>query len=139
MLLLDIRAVFQTLGGGRLFSRTLVAALNDLGDRPWAELRVGLDISEVWLAKQLQPFGIRPRNIRISGKVSRGYFESDFKEAFQRYVPRTGAGPEGGGEKAEVSGQKEENKPDGNEQRTEIEGQKKDETGETPGGEAAAA
>src|SRR5205814_572751 len=60
-------------------------------------------MSEAWLAKQLQPFGIRPRNIRICRTVGRGYFESDFKEAFQRYVPRMAAGPEGGGQKTEVS------------------------------------
>ena len=178
-LLLDIRGVFQKIGGGRLFSRTLVGALNDLGDRPWAELRMGLNVSEAWLAKQLQPFGIRPRNIRMSGRVGRGYFESDFKEAFQRYVPRSAAGPEDGGLKAEVSGQRsedrglkaadgrlkaddggqgseggeekqktevrdqrsegEEKKPDANEQRPGIESQKKDETGEAPGSEAAAA
>jgi len=106
-LLLDIRGVFQKISGGRLFSRTLVGALNDLGDRPWAELRMGLNVSEAWLAKQLQPFGIRPRNIRICGRVGRGYFESDFKEAFQRYVPRMAAGPEDRDQKTEVSGQKE--------------------------------
>ena len=125
-----------------LFSRTLVGALTDLGDRPWAELRMGLNVSEAWLAKQLQPFGIRPRNIRISGKVSRGYFESDFKEAFQRYVPRSAAGPADRHQTTGVSGRRsagEENKQDANDQRPEIENQKKDETGETPGNEAAAA
>ena len=119
-----------------------MGALDDLGDRPWAELRLGLNTSEAWLAKQLQPFGIRPRNIRISGKVSRGYFESDFKEAFQRYVPRSAAGPADRQQTTGVSGRSsegEENKLDANDQRPEIEGQKKDETGETPGGEAAAA
>src|SRR5206468_3040322 len=62
-LLLDIRVAFQKAGGGRIFSRTLVDALNNLGDRPWAELRMGLNLSEAWLAKQLQPVGIRPRYI----------------------------------------------------------------------------
>ena len=120
----------------------MVGALDDLGDRPWAELRLGLNMSEAWLAKQLQPFGIRPRNIRISGTVARGYFESDFKEAFQRYVPRSAAGPEDRHQTTEVRDQRsaggEENSV-ANDQRPEIEGPTKDETGETSGSEAAAA
>jgi hypothetical protein len=108
---------------------------------------MGLNVTEPWLAKQLQPFGIRPRNIRISGTVARGYFESDFKEAFQRYVPRSAAGDptaevrDQRSEEREVgqTSEAEEKNSERNVQRPEIEGPKKDETGEMPGSEAAAA
>ena len=83
-LLQDIRMLFMATGGGRIFSRTLVGALNNLGDRPWRELPGGAKITEPWLAKTLRPFGIRPRTIRISGAVAKGYMEEDFKEAFER-------------------------------------------------------
>jgi hypothetical protein len=86
-LLLDIRTLFLRAGGGRLFTRTLLAGLNSLPDRPWATLRRGSKINDAWLSKQLQPHDIRPRNIRIGRVVGRGYVEADFVEVFKRYVP----------------------------------------------------
>ena len=71
----------------RLFSRTLVAALNQLAERPWRQLRKGKDIDELWLARQLAPYGIRPRSLRIEGVAAKGYTKEDFVEAFRRYIP----------------------------------------------------
>src|SRR6266516_3485450 len=93
---------------------------------------MGLNVSDAWLAKQLHPFGIRPRNIRISGTVGRGYFESDFKEAFQRYVPRSAAGAQKAEDRSQSSGgnaQKPEVGEETPEGRTADDGKKKSEGG----------
>ncbi len=34
-------------------------------------------------------FGISPRNLRLDGALAKGYFESDFTEAFRRYISRS--------------------------------------------------
>jgi hypothetical protein len=77
------------LWSGRLFSRDIVAALNCCVDRPWVTLRRGKAVTEIWLAQQLRPFGIRPKTIWIGEEAARGYLEEDFKDAFQRYIPRS--------------------------------------------------
>jgi len=87
-LLFDIWYLFATVGGGRMFSRTLVQGLNSLPDRPWGEKRNGKGITEAWLAEQLQPYGIRPEPMRVGQVQARGYFEADFQEVFHRYMSR---------------------------------------------------
>jgi hypothetical protein len=66
----------------------LVAALNQRADRPWMQMRKGKEIDELWLARQLAPYGIRPHTIRIEGVAAKGYTEEDFVEVFRRYIPR---------------------------------------------------
>jgi hypothetical protein len=87
-LLMDIFLVFILGEVERVFSRTLVAALIGLPDRPWAELRKGKQVTETWLAQQLRPFGVKPRTIRINGELGKGYAKEDFTETFRRYIPK---------------------------------------------------
>jgi len=87
-LLLDILVLFRLNRTDRFFSRDLVAALTQATDRPWAELRKGRAIDELWLAKQLRPYGIHPSSLRIGEQKSKGYFFEDFREVFKRYIPR---------------------------------------------------
>lgn len=51
------------------------------------QLRRGREINELWLARQLAPYGIRPRTVRIGTAVAKGYMEDDFVETFRRYIP----------------------------------------------------
>jgi hypothetical protein len=98
-LLLDILILFtkaaareQKAGAkpeGRIFSRMLVERLNGFGDRPWAEGRKGKAITDMWLAKALRPYGVRPKTMWIGETAAKGYAEVDFKEAFRRYIPRS--------------------------------------------------
>jgi hypothetical protein len=83
----DIRVVFDVSKDQRLFSRDLVGVLNGLGDRPWRELRRGKPLTEMWLAMQLRPYGIRPKTIWVGAESAKGYERTDFEEAFSRYVP----------------------------------------------------
>jgi hypothetical protein len=83
-LLEDIREVFVSLGADRLLSKALIGHLRDLTDGPWADL----PLTEARLAKTLEPFGIKPRQIWPKGKrtkQSRGYLRSWFEETWRRY------------------------------------------------------
>jgi hypothetical protein len=88
-LLLDILVWFRSANTDRLFTRALVAGLNSLSDRFWADDRGGKPITDLWLAQQLRPFEIRSRSIRIGDITSKGYVEEDFTDAFKRYIPRS--------------------------------------------------
>ena len=87
MLLLDILLIFASSDRDRIFSRTLVESLNGFDNRPWAEMRNGKEITELWLAQQLRPYGIRPKTIWIGDRAAKGYLQEDFKEVFPRYIP----------------------------------------------------
>jgi len=50
-------------------------------------MRKGKEIDELWLARQLAPYGIRPHTLRIEGVAAKGYTEADFVEVFRRYIP----------------------------------------------------
>jgi Protein of unknown function (DUF3631) len=92
-LLFDLFCIF-TLNEGqnksdRLFTRTILERLNWKTDRPWGEMRKGKEVNDLWLARQLRPYGIRPRSIWIGGIQGKGYVWEDFEEVFRRYVPRS--------------------------------------------------
>ncbi len=86
-LLFDIFIVFARGGAERMLSRELVASLSSLGERPWAELRQGRQITDIWLSKQLRAYGVRSKTMRMGEVVGRGYVEEDFQEVFRRYIP----------------------------------------------------
>jgi hypothetical protein len=44
-------------------------------------------MSAAQLARQLRPFGVRPRLYRDGAKCGRGYSAEDFADAFARYLP----------------------------------------------------
>ena len=145
-LLLDIQLIFTNMGVERAFSRTIVAALNRLTGRPWAEMRKGppsqsysaarKKINDQWLGRQLQPYEIASKTMRIGKELAKGYLATDFREALQRYFTRTQADqksdqPSSNSHLHDVSARQAGATRDGEE--------KKDEPGEAQGGEAAAA
>jgi putative DNA primase/helicase len=90
-LLLEMLVIFCSAGSGKVFSHDIITRLNERLDRPWAELAKGRPIDEMWLARQLRQYDIRPRLIRQADRVGRGYVEADFKPVFQRYIPKSEA------------------------------------------------
>jgi hypothetical protein len=90
-LLFDIGIIFVLLDKQRLFSSVLANSLNHprFAHRPWMEARKGKPVNELWLAQQLRPYGVRPRNLRIEGDQGKGYELSDLQETFTRYVPQS--------------------------------------------------
>src|SRR5437667_11345997 len=110
-----------------MFSRTLVAGLNDLGERSWAELKKAKAVDTLWLAKILHPYDIRSRTIWIGDMHAKGYLKKYLEVLFHRYIrifPRS----EIDALLAECAREK-----------SEASEQKKDEPGEAQGGEAEAA
>jgi hypothetical protein len=88
-LLIDILTQFITTGQDRIFSRRLLAALNESPERPWSAMKNGREISEHWLGQQLRPYGIRSRTIRQGELTAKGYSRDDMVEVFRRYIPRS--------------------------------------------------
>jgi hypothetical protein len=76
-------------GGARMFSRDMVAALNNYTNRPWSVLRRGKAVTDMWLSEQLRPYEVKPRTIWIGDVAARGYMEGDFLETFRRYIPKS--------------------------------------------------
>ncbi len=46
-------------------------------------------VTELWLARVLRPYGVRPRTIWLGEESAKGYVEEDFMELFRRYFPRS--------------------------------------------------
>ena len=86
-LLRDIREVFESENRDRIRSQDLVNKLQNMEDRPWAEMRfTNKPITQVQLAKILKPYGVRPAQVRFDGLTFKGYAREWFEKAF-RYIP----------------------------------------------------
>jgi hypothetical protein len=86
-LLADIHEAFDA--ESHLTTAELLRRLHDLEDAPWADW-YGSPLSGRGLAKLLGPYRVVPLQRRVGGEKSRGYFRSEFEDAFRRYVPATG-------------------------------------------------
>jgi putative DNA primase/helicase len=84
-LLADIRQIFTS---ERMFSKDVIDALKEMTERPWPEVCRGKPITERWLARNLAGFGIHSKTLRIVDERAKGYEVPDFREAFERYLPR---------------------------------------------------
>ncbi|HEV2209000.1 MAG TPA: DUF3631 domain-containing protein [Verrucomicrobiae bacterium] len=88
-LLFDIVMQFAHADIERMFSAELVRRLTEFPGRPWGSLLRGKPIDERWLARQLQPYGIRPRNLRVDGEQAKGYEREELTELCLRYVAKS--------------------------------------------------
>ena len=88
-LLLDIFVAFTLQKAQRLFTRDLLENLKRRSSgRPWTEVRNGKEINDIWLARQLRPFGIRPMTLWIDDNLAKGYRLDQFRDAFKRYISK---------------------------------------------------
>jgi hypothetical protein len=69
-----------------LSTAELLRRLHDLEDAPWLDW-YGSPLSGRGLAKLLGPYRVVPTLRRVRGTVSRGYFRSEFEDAWSRYAP----------------------------------------------------
>jgi hypothetical protein len=89
-LLLDIFGLFGWGDQDRVFSRALVEELSiRCSDRPWMELLRGHTLTERWLSRQLRPYGVKPKTLRINQERAKGYLLKDFRDVFRRYIPKS--------------------------------------------------
>src|SRR5262245_27535441 len=84
-LLADLQALFAT--ADKLATATIIRHLAALEDRPWADYAQDDPITPRHLAKLLEGFRIRAKQIRQGAATRKGYLRSDFTDAFRRYLP----------------------------------------------------
>jgi hypothetical protein len=86
-LLSDIRQIFDSSDLDQCASAELVNKLSEIETSPWGEWgHAGRPITKAKLASLLRPYGIAPDNIRVDGKVLKGYEREDFSDAWKRYL-----------------------------------------------------
>ena len=87
MLLADIKALFDDKAVDRFWSQEICDDLAAIEGRPWAEFgKAKKPITKNQLAKLLDEFHIQPDTVRQGGKTLKGYYLSQFAEAFERYL-----------------------------------------------------
>ncbi|MDB4478185.1 DUF3631 domain-containing protein [Akkermansiaceae bacterium] len=84
-LLSDIRDCFLSRNMDKIRTKELIGDLISMEERPWESWRGGFT-SRV-LSNLLKDFGVRSKDIRISGHVAKGYELAKLKAAFRRYLP----------------------------------------------------
>jgi hypothetical protein len=85
MLLSDVMSIFEDRHEDRLSSAAIVECLNEMEDRPWPEWRRGKPLTQNSLARLLKPFGVLPRNFRMSAGIVKGYERGPIEDAHKRY------------------------------------------------------
>ena len=86
-LLADIQQVFAQKGVFKIGTVDLIEALVADDEKAWAGYNRGKPMSPRQLAKQLAPYGIKPKTIRFSDKnTPKGYDLDQFEDAFARYL-----------------------------------------------------
>jgi len=87
-LLADLRQVFQVANAEALYTSTILEALHQLEDAPWADW-YGHPLATRDLARLLRPYQVESKNIREhgTGAPRKGYARGDLHDAWARYVP----------------------------------------------------
>jgi Protein of unknown function (DUF3631) len=84
-LLRDLQIVFGP--NDKMRSEDIIIALTELQESPWQRFhRDGNALNYRDLAALLKEYDIRPRDVWIDGRASKGYFADDLTDAWDRYV-----------------------------------------------------
>ena len=88
-LLQDIRTIFVEKRLEHIGTSELLEALCSDAEAPWITYNRGKPLSARQLANRIKDFGIKSKDIRFPSynKTLKGYSQSDFSEAFSRYLP----------------------------------------------------
>jgi hypothetical protein len=86
-LLADIRTVFADKSVDRLATAELLEALCELEESSWATWSRGNPISKRKVGVLLNPYGVRPKTLRVGTTTPRGYERDAFEDAWARYCP----------------------------------------------------
>ena len=68
-------------------STDICAGLAAVEEHPWPEFLNGQPITMRQLARMLEPFGIKPKQMKLGKINTRGYEQEDFLDSFSRYLP----------------------------------------------------
>src|SRR5438445_332875 len=86
-LLADLRDLFATAPAAKLATAAILRYLATLADRPWADYAQGEPLTPRQLARLLDGFNIKARQIRQGSATRKGYVRADFIDVFRRYLP----------------------------------------------------
>ena len=92
MLLADLRTIFEAEGWpAAIGSKAILDKLTAMEGRPWGEWSRGKQLSAHGLSKQLKPFEVCPRKVRVSGESGtvQGYTLAALRPVWGRYQPDT--------------------------------------------------
>jgi putative DNA primase/helicase len=87
-LLLDMHTLFFLMKEKKMFTRRVIALLQDEQFTMGSKVLKDSAIDEYKIAQLLRPYGIKPTTFRIGKEVNKGYVSEDFSEALARYVPK---------------------------------------------------
>jgi hypothetical protein len=84
-LLSHIREAF--LDATKIHTSTLIERLHNRDESPWRHMgRSGQPLTDRGLADMLHEYDIKSRDAKIDGTNRKGYYRSDFEDAFKRYL-----------------------------------------------------
>jgi len=86
MMLRDIAELFASRRADRISTSEIVGDLIVMEERPWADWRHGKPINAQSVAKQMKPFGVKVRVLKLNGSSARVYLRSDVEAAAARYA-----------------------------------------------------
>jgi len=90
-LLAHIKEAF--LGADKIWTSSLLQRLRDREESPWNDaMKGGKPLDDRGLALRLKPYGIKSKNVKLSGEVRKGYDWDDFADAWKRYLPASPSG-----------------------------------------------
>ena len=81
----------------KLWTAELCEKLCARDESPWKDL-YGKEIDDRGLAKRLQPYGIKSKDVWVIGKTKKGYYARDFHDIWKRYLPPSASAPSKGDE-----------------------------------------
>jgi len=88
-LLSDIRDVFTAQNTDRMGTADLIRELHAIEDGPWTDLQ-GKPLDSRRLAKELDRYSVRPKDVKVNGKALKGYRvdnDGGLTDAWSRYLP----------------------------------------------------
>ncbi len=87
LLLGDLRQFFSVRSLEKARTEDILVWLHSQDERSWSAWNKGRALTAQGLSRLLKPYKIRPKSVRFSGAVLRGYELGQFADAFERYLP----------------------------------------------------
>jgi uncharacterized protein DUF3631 len=88
-LLADVREIFTEQKIDRMTTADLIRELHAIEDGPWTDLQ-GRPLDSRRLAKELDRYSVRPKDVKVNGKALKGYRidgDGGLVDAWSRYLP----------------------------------------------------
>lgn len=84
-LLADCHSAFTDVAANDLPTENLLITLNSYEESPWGDIR-GKALDARSLSRRLSKYGIKPHNIRVDGRIVKGYSREAFHDSWTRYL-----------------------------------------------------